>query len=288
MSKAGLYLLLSTLLFTALNILVKFLPHIPTAEIVLFRSLVSLIIGYAYLKHLKISPWGNNKKLLFIRGFFGTLSLFCMFYCLQHMPLAMAMTFSNMSPLFTVIIAHFFLREWVHPLHVVFLLMAFAGVILVKGWDSTGVTWFLAMIGLMTAAFAACAYTTVRALKDSDHALVVVFYFPLISVPMMFIPTVQNWVEPDFSDGIYLVLIGVLTQFAQYFMTRAYQMEKASNVMIFNYSGIIWAVIAGGVFFQEVLNVHQFLGLMVIFACLVGSSLVTDWQKRQSRPASAD
>jgi drug/metabolite transporter (DMT)-like permease len=282
MSKAGFYLLLSTLLFTALNILVKYLPGVPTSELVLFRGLVSLSICYVFLKRMGISPWGKNKKLLILRGFFGTLSLFCMFYSLQHMPIAMAMTFSNMSPLFTVIIAHFFLKEKVHPLHVVFLLLAFGGVILVKGWDSS-VPWSLALIGISTAAFAACAYTSVRALRGSDHAMVAVFYFPLISVPMMIIPVAVDWVPLGIKEIALIVLIGVLTQFAQYFMTRAYQMEKASHVMIYNYAGIVWAVCTGWWLFDEKLKAQQFLGLLVIFLCLVGSSVVTDWQNRRER-----
>jgi drug/metabolite transporter (DMT)-like permease len=282
MSKAGLYLLFSTLLFTTLNILVKYLPGVPTSELVFFRGLVSLAICYAMLRRMGLSPWGNNKKLLIIRGFFGTISLFCMFYSLAHMPIAMAMTFSNMSPLFTVIIAHYFLKEKVHPLHVVFLIMAFAGVILVKGWDSS-VPWSLALVGLSTAVFAACAYTSVRALRASDHAMVAVFYFPLVSVPMMVVPMARNWVPFGWREAGLMVLIGVLTQFAQYFMTRAYQMEKASRVMIFNYAGIVWAVAAGWILFDEKLKAQQFLGLFLIFLCLLGSAFVTDWQNRKER-----
>jgi drug/metabolite transporter (DMT)-like permease len=284
MSKAGLYLLFSTLLFTTLNILVKYLPGVPTSELVLFRGLVSLAICYLMLKRMGLSPWGNNKKLLIVRGFFGTISLFCMFYSLAHMPIAMAMTFSNMSPLFTVIIAHYFLKEKVHPLHVVFLIMAFGGVILVKGWDSS-VPWSLALVGLSTAVFAACAYTSVRALRASDHAMVAVFYFPLVSVPMMVVPVAQNWVPFGWREAGLMVLIGILTQFAQYFMTRAYQMEKASRVMIFNYAGIVWAVAAGWILFDEKLKAQQFLGLFLIFLCLLGSAIVTDWQNRKERLA---
>lgn len=285
MSKAGFYLLLSTLFFTSLNILVKHLSYVPTSQVVFLRALISLAISYGVLKHMELSPWGNNKKLLIFRGIFGTLSLFCMFYSLTHMPIAMAMTFSNLTPLFTVMIAHFVLREKVHPLHVVFLLLAFAGVLMVKGWD-TSVPWTLALVGLGTAVFASCAYTSLRVLKDSDHAMVAVFYFPLLSVPMMAVPAARDWVPLSLQDVLLIIVIGILTQFAQYLMTCAYQMEKASDVMIYNYSGIIWGVVAGWFFFNEVFVWPQYFGLFIIFGCLVGASVVTDRQKRRAQPRS--
>ncbi len=268
---APLYLLSATIFFTALNICVKYLPHIPASELIFFRGLVSLIICYVAIRKLKISPWGKQKKTLLMRGFFGTLSLLALFYGLQRMPLAMAMTLSNLAPLFTVLLAHFLLRERSHPLHFLFLMGAFVGVVLVKGVDLT-VPWALAFIGIGGAFFAACAYTCIRLLRNTDHAFVVIFYFPLVSLPMTVVPMINNWVSPTWKEAGLILLIGILTQWAQYFMTKAYQLEAAGKIMIYNYAAIVWALLVGVMYFQETLLPWQWVGFVVILFCLIASA----------------
>ncbi len=268
---APLYLLSATFFFTALNICVKYLPHIPASELIFFRGLVSLTICYVAIRRLKTSPWGQQKKWLLLRGFFGTISLLALFYGLQRMPIAMAMTLSNLAPLFTVMLAHFFLKERSHWLHGVCLFGAFLGVIMVKGADLS-VPWSLALIGIGGALSAACAYTCIRILKDTEQAFVIIFYFPLVSLPLTFYPMIQYWVTPSFKEGCIILLIGFLTQWAQYFMTRAYQLEKAAKIMIYNYAAIIWALLVGFFFFDETLKTWQWLGFASILFCLVYSA----------------
>jgi drug/metabolite transporter (DMT)-like permease len=268
---APLYLLSATLFFTALNICVKYLPHIPAAELVFFRGAISFVICYGAIKKMGISPWGQQKKLLLYRGLFGTISLLALFYGLQRMPIAMAMTLSNLAPLFTVLLAHVLLGERSHPLHGLFLFGAFAGVVLVKGVDIT-VPWSLALIGVGGAFCAACAYTCIRLLRNSDHAFVVIFYFPLVSMPLTVGPMIQSWVTPSIKEWGLILLIGFLTQWAQYFMTKAYQLEQAAKIMIYNYAAIVWALLVGVFYFKESLQVWQWAGFAVILFCLVASA----------------
>jgi drug/metabolite transporter (DMT)-like permease len=268
---APLYLLSATFFFTALNICVKYLPHIPSSQLVFFRGLISLVICYFALKKMKISVWGKQKKILILRGFFGTLSLLALFYGLQRMPIAMAMTLSNLAPLFTVMLAHFLLRERSHWLHGVCLFGAFLGVIFVKGAD-LNVPWSLALIGIGGAFSAACAYTCIRLLRHSDHALVIIFYFPMLSVPMTIVPMYKYWVTPTWQDWSLIFTIGLLTQWAQYFMTRAYQLEKAAKIMIYNYAAILWAFLVGYFIFDETLTSWQWVGFSLILFCLIFSA----------------
>ncbi|MBY0314488.1 MAG: DMT family transporter [Bdellovibrionales bacterium] len=265
---------MATLFFAALNTLVKFMPHLPVSELVFFRALISLSLCYVALRLKGLSVVGKNIKILVLRGFFGTVSLFTLFYCLQHMPMAMAITLSQMSPLFSVLIAHFILNEKAHWTQAVLLLIAFSGVVLVKGWSGE-LSWFLTFMGVITAFVSACAYTCVRGLKDTDDPLVVVFYFPLMTIPLMAWPTYREWVQPTTLDWILILFLGIFTQLAQYFMTLAYQMERASSVMIYNYMGVLWALLIGYFLFHESLNNWQLMGVLVIVACLIASTRIS-------------
>lgn len=270
-SSATRYILTATVLFTALNICVKYLPHIPATQLVFFRGLLTLFIsgGYAYSKNIPLL--GNNRRVLLLRGFFGTVSLLALFFCLQQMPLAMASVLSNLAPIFTVMIAHWLLKEKAKWIHAVLLVLAFLGVLLVKGWDP-GVSWELAGIGIVGALAAACAYTCVRVLRTTDHPLIVVFYFPFVSTPLMLLPMIFQWVTPSLWDWCLILVIGALTQLAQYFMTLSYQLEKAARIMVYNYAGVVWSIAMGALLFREIFAGPQFVGVLLIFLAIVMSS----------------
>lgn len=285
MSLAARYLVLATLFFASLNTVVKFLPHLPVAELVFFRALITLSLCYAAIRYKGLSIVGKNLKILVLRGFFGTVSLFSLFYCLQHMPMAVAITLSQMSPLFSILIAHFILKEKAHWSQAVLLILAFIGVVFVKGWSGE-LSWFLTFMGVLTAFVSACAYTCVRGLRETDDPLVVVFYFPLMTLPMMAWPTYTEWVTPGWTDVGLIILLGLLTQGAQYYMTLAYQMEQASQVMIYNYVGVLWALLIGYFVFLEVPSLNQWIGVIVIVSCLVISAQLNKRRQKNTLKAS--
>lgn len=265
------YILWATFFFMLMNAGVKYINDIPAHEVVFFRAWVSLVVCYFMLRKKKLSPWGNNKKYLFLRGASGTVALVMYFYTLQNMPLATAVTIQYLSPLFTVIIAGFMLKEYAKPVQWLFFLMAFAGVLLLKGFDAR-VSIFYLVLGITAAVFSGIAYNFVRKLKDFDDPLVVVFYFPLITVPAVGSYTMTHWVAPSLMDWGILVAIGLSVTFAQIFMTKAYQLEKAANIMIFNYLGIIYAIILGYIFFDEIVTIPGYLGIALILTSVILSS----------------
>ena len=87
MKKGVLYMLGSTASFALMQICVKFLPHIPAHELILFRSIISIVLSVAMLQKLAIPLLGNNKKILLMRGVFGTTALLLFFYTLHTTPI---------------------------------------------------------------------------------------------------------------------------------------------------------------------------------------------------------
>ncbi|MBU0984195.1 MAG: DMT family transporter [candidate division Zixibacteria bacterium] len=264
-------MLASTLFFALMNVGVKYLSHIPAHEIVFFRALVTLVVGYALIRRAGLNPWGNNKKLLLLRGASGTAALVMYFYTLQNMPLASAVTIQYLSPMFTIVIASFMLKENTRPIQWLFFLVSFAGVLMIKGFD-TRVTVPELLIGMGAAVGAGFAYNFVRKLKDYDHPLVVVFYFPLVTVPVVGLYTVTHWTQPSPLDLVILLLIGLATTAAQVYMTRAYQLERAANISNFNYLGTVYAIIIGYFMFGEVVEPLGTAGIvLIILGVMLGS-----------------
>lgn len=261
-------MLIAGLFFAIMNVLVKLLPTVPAIEIVFFRSLVSFVMSYAFLKSANVPILGNNKKWLIARGIAGALGLTLYFYTLQNIPLASAVTIQFMSPIFTSILGIYIVKEKVKPAQWIFYLMAFVGIIIIQGFDPRiSINMFL--IGIAGAFFAGLAYNFIRKINSTEHPLVIVFYFPLVTLPLAGLYSVFNWVMPVGNEWVILILIGVLTQIAQYFMTKSYQAEDLSKVASLKYLSIIYALGFGFVFFDEKFNFLVYVGIILILTGVI-------------------
>jgi drug/metabolite transporter (DMT)-like permease len=274
MNLAVVYLLLATSLYSIINLGVKFLGHLPASEIVVSRQILTLLISAYFLWRKGGRFVGTNRKLLFARGLFGSIALLAFFTCLQKVPFAVAMTLINLTPIFTVIIAHFYLKERASPTQWALLLLAFLGVVMVRGGVEP-VPWVWMGLGLLAALFASVTYTVIRELRTTEDPLVVILYFPLVTLPLVTPLAAYEFVTPQGLDWLILLAIGGLTQAAQYFMTVAYQLEKAAKIMVFNYISLLWGVLFGWTLFQEALSTRQLLGVLLVFLCLCLNFLVT-------------
>lgn len=262
------YMLLATLLFAIMNALVKMVPRLPAVEIVFFRSVISFIICYGMLLRQGVYPWGSHKGLLILRGSVGAVALILFFITLQHIPLASAATMQYLSPIFTTLLGVVMVRERVHPLQLLFFAIAFGGVLLLEGFDARIGPRYL-LLGVGSAVFSGLAYNVIRRLGKREHPLVIVLYFPLVTLPVTAIYVAINWVQPVGIEWAYLLAIGVLTQFAQFYLTKAFQAEELNKVSSLQYTGIIYALLMGWVFFGETFNVYSYSGMMLVMLGVV-------------------
>ena len=275
-------MLISVLGFALMNLVVKYLHRLPATELVLFRSLVSLSICLVFFKRKKINPWGNNKLFLVLRGIFGVTALTIFFYTLQKLPLGSAITIQYLSPIFTALFGIFILHEKVKPFQWFLFLLAFIGIGIVKGFDPH-ITTPLLLLGVGSAVFSGLAYNCIRKVKDTDHPLVVVFYFPLIATPIMAVISIFSWVTPEGIEWLLLILVGVLTQIAQVNMTKALQSAEINAVISFKYVGIVFALGFDVLIFGVKYNYLDLIGIAVVLAGVVGNVLLKKHFARKAK-----
>jgi drug/metabolite transporter (DMT)-like permease len=95
------------------------------------------------------------------------------------------------------------------------------------------------------------------------------------------------WVQPQGWEWLHLLMVGITSQLAQYYMTRSYQLAEISTVSIVNYTGIIYAIVLGFILFGEGFNLLTYAGMALV---LLGVILNVAWKQRQkkiSEPAPA-
>ena len=266
------FMLIATFTFSLMKVCVKVLSHIPPIEIILFRSIISLIICVYFLYKQKVSIWGKNKKILILRGASGAAALVLYFGLLQQIPLAAAATVLYMSPIFAAILGIFLVHERVAPIQWLFFLISFGGVLTITGFD-TRISLTHLIIGISSTVFSGLAYNFIRILKTSEHPLVIIFYFPLVTMPIAGVWSTQVWIQPSGWDWLFLILVGVFTQIAQFFMTKSYQTEELSKVAIINYTSIIYVLGFGWIFFGEQFNFMTYIGMGLVLLG-VGANVV--------------
>lgn len=267
----------AALFFSVMSLLVKEAgKNLPSTEIVLARGGFSLVAAFLQLRWLKIPLWGQRRGLLLLRGLLGFVGLNCFFYALTVLPLADTTVIHYTNPVFTALLAAWLLKERGARGESLCMLLCLVGVVLVVrpgflfGELAADYPLSAALIALAGALFGGAAYVTVRKLGRTEHPLVVVFYFPLVAVPLTVPLLWGHAVWPSAWDFLLLLGIGLTTHAGQFLLTRGLQRERAGRATAIAYTQVVFAGTWGFLFFGE-LPTPLALGGM---ALIVGSTLL--------------
>lgn len=207
-------------------------------------------------------------------------ALFLFFLTIKEMPLASATTIQYISPIFTVLLATQLMNEKVRPMQWILFVVAFAGVIMIKGFDER-ISYLFLGIGIVSALISGIAYNAIMKCRATDHPLVVVLYFPMIATPVMGTACVTvEWVMPEGIEWVLLLALGVFTQIAQLYMTKALHADHSSRIMPFKYFGVIYALLIGFFAFGESLPILSLIGIAVVIGAVVLNSFLKNPNKK--------
>lgn len=254
--------------FSLMNLGAKLVQHLPTFELVFFRSVVAGSMAYIAIRRKGLYPWGKRKDLLILRGMIGFVSLSAYFYTVQNMPLATAATIQYLSPIFVAILGMFLLGERMQPVQWIWFGLSFAGIILIKGFDDRVETLPL-MLGVLSAALSGLAYTLIRKLRDTDDPLVITLFFPLVAIPISGAAMSPEFQIPVGWEWPILIGTGFFAQMGQLFMTKSLHYEKANIVGSMIYLGILFAIPYGYFFFKEEYQLKSLAGIILVLAGVV-------------------
>ncbi len=268
--------------FSLMSVQVKLAGKtLPVEMLVLARGVVTLVMSYAWVRRRGLNPWGNNRRLLVLRGAFGVCGLACFFYAVTTLPLAEVTVIHYLNPLLTTALGAVLLREVVDLRLGVALVVSLTGTLLVTqpaflvgGESALPLAGTLAALG--GAVFSALAYTTVRRLTRDDHPHVIVFYFPLVAVPIIVPFAVRAWQWPTPQGWLLLLGIGVTTQIAQVLLTKGLALVPAGRGTTIGYVQIIFATAWGFILFDEAPTPWTAAGALLI----AGATLVLVRRRR--------
>lgn len=266
-NKAIMYIIMSAFFFALMNIFVRLAGDIPSMQKSVFRNAVALIFAFIIIIKQKI-PLKINKgdgKYLFARSFFGTIGILCNFYAVDHMMVADASILGKLAPFFAIIFSYFILKEKIKPMQLVFILIAFSGMLFVVRPGFTDVSIAPALVAVLGGVAAGAAYTYVRLLSSRGvKGPIIVFVFSTFSCLAVLPFIITNYTPMSLNQLMFLILAGLAASGGQFTVTAAYSNAPASEISIYDYTQIIFATILSYLFLGQVPDALSFIGYAII------------------------
>ena len=265
--KAVIYIILSALSFSFMNMFVRMAGDIPAFQKSFFRNIVALIFATVVLiKNKQSFKWKEgNFKYLFLRSLTGTIGIVCNFYALGKIPLADASILNKMSPFFVIIFSILILKEKLTFLQGTAVFAAFIGTLFVIKPSFQNIDLFPSIIALLGGMGAGFAYTMVRILGNrGENGPLIVFFFSAFSCLVTLPSLIFDFHPMEWWQVLMLLGAGLGATGGQFGITAAYCHAPAREISIYDYSQIIFVTLLGFLFLGEVPDLYSFIGYILI------------------------
>lgn len=284
--RAGAMLLaLSALLFACMGVLIREVSEGVNNETVVFaRNLIGVLFFIPIILVRGFGPFrtsrlGNH----FLRTFYGLGAMYCFFYAIAHLPLADAMVFTYSAPVFTPVLAWWWLKESLTGRMLLAVSIGFVGVILVAK-PSGALFDPKALAGVAASLLAACAFVSIRAMSNSEPATRIVFYFSTFSALLSAIPMTWAWQPLTLKQVGLLITVGLVATVSQLVMSKAYALAPPGKIGPLSYLAIVFSGLFAWALWGEVPGWSSWAGAGLIFAASLISVYLPS-KSGKTRPA---
>ncbi|MDE6411091.1 MAG: DMT family transporter [Clostridia bacterium] len=270
-----LFILGAALSFALMNLFVNLAGELPLMQKVFFRNFFATLIVFFILLFSKEKFRIHDKSCilwLFLRAGIGFLGVVLNFYAIDHIgSISDASILNKLSPFFAILFSVFLMKEKPTIPEMIFVLIAFAGAMLVVNprFDMQIIP---AVSGFLSGACAGFAYTCVRVLgKKGERNYMIIFFFSAFS-SLLSLPFMIAFYEPMTGmQWLYLVLAGLSAAGGQFCITAAYRQAPAKEIAVFDYAQVLFAAILGFLFLNQIPKTLSIIGYVVIIGAAVGN-----------------
>jgi drug/metabolite transporter (DMT)-like permease len=283
--KGVLYLLGGGGVFLFQDLVIKTISgQYPLPEVLAIRCVVAYL-ALALLIHYDGGFRGirtRHLRLQLLRAGMLFASYTCYYLSLAALPLAEAVAINFSAPLIIVALSGPILKEKAGRQRWLAVLVGFGGV-LVMLRPGTGAFDLAALLPVGAAATYAVAQILARHLGASDRASVMAFYqnsanfMGAILLGLLFgsgayaesaHPSMQfllrGWTMPPGLDLLMIASTGLVAAVGSWALTNAYRLAEANVVAPFEYTTIVWAVLAGFLVWGEVPDGYTIAGILLV------------------------
>lgn len=254
-------------------------------EIIFYRQLAAVPVVVAYLalgpglRTIRTQRFGAHVT----RTLIGLTGMVFNFGAIVLLPLAEATTLQFTVPIFATILGAVVLREGVGRHRWAAVLAGFAGVLIVAQPGGGHFPLYGTLVGLVAAFMVALVAIQLRALGRTESAGTTVFWFSLLSVPLIGAAYLFDLRPHDATGWLLLCGIGAVGGVGQLALTASLRFAPVSSVVPMDYSSLVWATLYGWLLFAVLPVPATWIGAPIIIA----SGLYIVWRehrRRQEKP----
>jgi len=270
--RALLMLFVSMICFAICVAMIKQLgQRMHVAEIIALRQIFMVLALVPAVRQAHLHSWMLRRPgLLLLRSSIAFFSILCGFTAIINLPLATATTLSFSRTFFITVFAVLILKETVGPRRIGALLIGFLGILIIarpldlvsQGLSGIDVNILLAVI---SAAGIGIGQIIVRIQARADSPVLMVTWQAILIGLAMAPIAYWNWVTPTWAEWGILIMVGILTSFAQWTMVNAFKLTEATFLAPFDYFRLILSALIGWLVFNEWPDSYTWLGAAIIF-----------------------
>ncbi len=256
--------------FTMNDVVVKTLAQdIPLFQVVFLRSVLTALLltgAAAFFGQLRLQPGPGDRARLAWRTFFEIATMVAFLFALINMPIANATAILAALPLSVTVAAALFLGEPLGWRRMTAILVGFLGVMLIVQPGTSGFTvWSLS--ALVAVLFITGRDIVTRNMGAGLPSLAVALVTAVaVGVFSFFLSLMEPWVALSVRDGVLLMCSAVCIIGGYLFSIMVMRVGEVAVVAPFRYTGLVFALVFGLVFFSEWPNALALLGAFVVMA----------------------
>jgi len=195
---------------------------------------------------------------------FSYLGILFWFKAASIMPVADFFALQFTTPLFTIAMAIFFLRERADLASWIATIVGFVGVLIVLRPGMMEIS-IGAIAALLSSVGYASVNTVIKSLSRTTSPTIIVFYGNLLLAPISLPMAMVEWKPPLLEDWPAILAISILSTIGYLAITKGITLAPARVIQPVNFMRMPLAAVAGWLFFTEFPDIWTWVGALVIF-----------------------
>ena len=264
----GIAFLVSAGLFLTINdgITKWLVPHYPVGQILFILGTLIALITAIVMRLRGESPLAARSwRPHFYRGGLYVIGSFSFVIALAYLPFAEVVAIAFAGPMFMTLFGRFFLDESVGRHRLGAVLIGFIGVLFVIRPGSDAMHWAVVLPLIVALADAARDLVT-RKMAGGESSLRIVFSTGCMLSVAGLVTLVGGWQALRFEDIIWFGASAGAFVVAHFLMVEAFRHGQLVAVAPFRYVQIVWTILAGMMFWDEIPTPTVFVGIGIICA----------------------
>ena len=268
------YMIMSVLFFSFMDILIKITDEYAVGQVMFFRAVFGLIPIFFLIPKNRLRDFYKTKHfgLHFYRSFFGAIAMAAIFIGLRNLQLAEVTSLAFSGPIWVVIFSMLFLSEKIRTKRWVAVGLGFIGVLIISKPGFNNLNYYYIFPIIFCIGFAGVSILIRKLTLAGETVWLIAFYFSVASgLGGLATFPLGDWIMPTKYDLVLLILVGLLGGIANLTLTQSYKLAEVTLTTPLKYLSLVFAIIFGFYFFNEVPSINTLLGsgLIVISSGII-------------------